>query len=374
MVLTARAPLGELDLVGAACLSPEEVLSTLGSGFDGVSSNDADERIEEFGPNALATHRVHATAVLFRQIRNPILVLLLGAVVVSGVTGGGTNAVIIVVIVALSVGLGFFNEYRAAVAMEALRGKIRHEAEVVRDGRSCRVPVTNLVPGDVVTLRIGDLVPADVRLLTVDELECDEGVLTGESMPVAKSAAPVNGRQALDQPGCAFTGTIVHQGSALGAVVGTAARTAFGQIAAGLTEKQGQTAFEVGLSRFSRFLFEVAAALTAFIFIINVALSRPLIEALLFSLAIAVGIAPRDDACHRDGEPGFRLEGAGSEESIGETAGGYRGSGQHRDSLHRQDGHSHRRSDHLRAGPRRQRARQRPSADLRAGVQRSDGH
>ena len=134
--------------------------------------------------------------------------------------------------------------------------------------------------------------PADLRLLNVDELECDEGVLTGESMPVAKSAAPVTDRQPLDQPGCAFMGTIVHQGSALGVVVRTGSRTAFGQIAAGLAEKQGQTAFEVGLSRFSRFLFEVAAVLTAFIFIVNVALSRPLIEALLFSLAIAVGIAP----------------------------------------------------------------------------------
>ena len=95
-----------------------------------------------------------------------------------------------------------------------------------------------------------------------------------------------------DQPGCAFMGTIVHEGSAVGVVVQTGARTAFGQIAAGLSEHQGQTAFEVGLSRFSRFLFGVAAALTAFIFIVNVALSRPLIEALLFSLAIAVGIAP----------------------------------------------------------------------------------
>jgi len=288
----ARAPLRELDLADAAGLAPDEALSCLGSGRDGLSADDVAQRVQQFGPNALATHRVRPTAVLFRQIRNPILVLLLGAALVSGLTGGGTNAVIIAVIVALSVGLGFFNEYRAEVAMASLRGKISHEAEVVRDGRAARVPVTDLVPGDVVSLRVGALVPADVRLVQVDELECDEGVLTGESMPVAKSLAPVTGRPALDQPGCAFMGTIVHEGSALGVVVRTGARTAFGQIAAGLAEKQGQTAFEVGLSRFSRLLFEVAAVLTAFIFIINVALSRPLIEALLFSLAIAVGIAP----------------------------------------------------------------------------------
>ena len=279
-------------MVSAAGLTCDEVLSGLGSGFEGLSSDDAADRLRQFGPNALATHRVRASAVLFRQIRNPILVMLLAAALISALTGGGTNAVIIVVIVALSVGLGFFNEYRAEMAMEALRANIRHEAEVLRDGRSCRVPVTNLVPGDVVSLRIGALVPADLRLLTVEELECDEGVLTGESMPVAKSTEAVAGRPALDQPGCVFMGTIVHQGSALGVVVRTGARTAFGRIAAGLSEKQGQTAFEVGLSQFSRFLFAVAAVLTAFIFIVNVALSRPLIEALLFSLAIAVGIAP----------------------------------------------------------------------------------
>src|ERR1019366_9491586 len=160
------------------------------------------------------------------------------------------------------------------------------------DGRMAPVPVTDLVPGDVVSLRVGALVPADLRLLKVDELEGDEGVLTGESMAVAKSVALTADHQALDQPGCAFMGTIVHQGSALGVLIRTGTRTAFGQIAAGLAEKQSQTAFETGLSRFSRFLFEVAAVLTAFIFIFNVALSRPLIEALLFSLAIAVGIAP----------------------------------------------------------------------------------
>jgi len=292
MAVVARAPFGELDLSDAAGLAPDEALARLGSGLDGLSSADAAERLHRFGPNALATHRVRATAVLLRQIRNPILVLLFGAALVSGLTGGGTNAVIIAVIVALSVGLGFFNEYRAEVAMASLRGKIRHEAEVVRNGRATRVPVTTLVPGDLVLLRIGGLVPADLRLLKIEELECDEGVLTGESMPVAKSVASSTEREALDQPGCAFMGTVVSQGSARGVVVRTGARTAFGQIAAGLAEKQGRTAFEAGLSRFSRFLFEVAAVLTAFIFIANVALSRPPIEALLFSLAIAVGIAP----------------------------------------------------------------------------------
>ncbi len=286
------APSAGLNLGEAAGLPCDAVLSRLESGPDGLSSAEAARRLGQFGSNSLGTHQVRATAVLFRQLRNPILILLLGAALVSGLTGGGTNALIIAAIVALSVGLGFFNEYRAERAMAALRGQIRHEAEVRRDGQMRRVAVTDLVPGDVVSLRIGALVPADLRLLEVDELECDEGVLTGESMPVTKSAAPVAGHQPSDRPGCALMGTIVHQGSALGVVVATGSRTAFGQIAAGLAERPSPTAFEVGLSRFSRLLFAVAAVLTVFIFIVNVALSRPLIEALLFSLAIAVGIAP----------------------------------------------------------------------------------
>ncbi len=244
MVTVAHAPGGELSSAEAAGLPPDEVLARLGSSTDGLSSEDVAERLRQFGPNALGTHRVRAAAVLLRQIRNPILILLLGAALVSGLTGGGTNALIIAVIVALSVGLGFFNEYRAERAMAALRAQIRQEAEVRRDGQQSRVPVMDLVPGDVVSLRIGALVPADLRLLTVDELECDEGVLTGGSMPVAKSVTPAGGREPRDQPGFAFMGTIVHQGSALGVVVRTGARTAFGQIAAGLAEKQRQTAFE----------------------------------------------------------------------------------------------------------------------------------
>jgi P-type Mg2+ transporter len=293
MVVVAGAQPGQLDLAEAAGLPPGDVLARLGSGPAGLSSAEAVQRLRRCGPNALGTHRVRPAAVLFRQLRNPILLLLLGAALVSGLTGGGTNALIIAVIVGLSVGLGFFNEYRAETAMAALRAQIRHEAEVRRDGQASRVPVLDLVPGDVVSLRIGDIVPADLRLLTVDELECDEGVLTGESMPAVKTAdAVARHHQGQDQPGCGFMGTVVHQGSATGVVVMTGAGTAFGQIAAGLADKPGQTAFEAGLARFSRFLFAVAAGLTAFIFIVNVALSRPLVDALLFSLAIAVGIAP----------------------------------------------------------------------------------
>jgi len=140
----------DLDLAAAGRMTSDEVVEKLVSGAAGLTSAEAAARLRRFGPNVLATREVRAGAVLFRQVRNPILILLLGAALVSGLTGGATNAVIIAVIVALSVGLGFVNEYRAEAAMSSLRSKIRHDAEVFRDGVTTHRPVAELVPGDLV--------------------------------------------------------------------------------------------------------------------------------------------------------------------------------------------------------------------------------
>jgi Mg2+-importing ATPase len=156
------------------------------------------------------------------------------------------------------------------------------------------VNVTELVPGDVVELRLGDIVPADIRLLDVVGLQCDEAVLTGESLPVDKNVDPVPDRTALAElTGCALMGTIVHAGSATGVVVSTGTRTEFGRIAAGLSTHPLDTEFQVGLRKFSMLLVYVGLTLTASIFIANVLLHKPIIDALLFSLAIAVGITPQ---------------------------------------------------------------------------------
>ncbi len=290
--MNGRSPGAVLDLNLAASMPFGDVLARLGTSDTGLTSTEAAERLAQLGPNALRTHKVRALSVLAAQVRNPLLLLLLVAAAVSGLTGDPTDAVIIAVIVALSVGLGFINEYRAEVAVAELHARIKREADVWRDGREQRLEVISLVPGDVVSLRVGALVPADLRLLEVNESECDEAVLTGEAMPVVKQVAPTESRSGLDLPGCAFMGTIVHEGSGKGVVVSTGPQTEFGKIAAGLGEQAAHTAFQVGLRNFSRFLFGVAAVLTTFIFLVNVALSRPPINALLFSLAIAVGITP----------------------------------------------------------------------------------
>ncbi|MGI8666607.1 MAG: magnesium-translocating P-type ATPase [Jatrophihabitans sp.] len=260
----------------------------------GLSDAEVARRQAHYGPNAVSSHRARLLPVLWHQLRSPLLALLMSAALASYFVGERSDAVIIGVIVALSVGLGFVNEYRAEKAAEALHDQIRHQTVAIRDGRPCSVEVTDLVPGDVLQLELGDIVPADLRLLEVTGLECDESVLTGESMPVAKNTQPVPAGTALAElAGCALMGTVVNAGSGRGLVVSTGARTEFGMIAAGLSTHQLDTEFQVGLRRFSMLLVYVAGALTTSIFVINVSLHKPIMDALLFSLAIAVGITPQ---------------------------------------------------------------------------------
>jgi len=282
-------------IASAAEATGTDLLQRLGVVADaGLSSAEATRRLAQAGANVVSSHRARLLPVLWHQLRSPLLVLLLSAAVASYFTGERSDAVIIGVIVGLSVGLGFVNEYRAEKAAEALHSRIRHQAVVVRDGRPVAVDVTVLVPGDVVELRLGDIVPADIRLLEATGLECEESVLTGESVPVEKDAAPVPaGTPLAELSGCALMGTVVSAGSGRGVVAATGARTEFGKIAAGLGAHPLDTEFQVGLRRFSMLLVYVAGALTTSIFVINVTLHKPVIDALLFSLAIAVGITPQ---------------------------------------------------------------------------------
>jgi P-type Mg2+ transporter len=282
-------------IMSAATLPAADVLREHGvTAGEGLSGEEVARRQARYGPNAVSSHRARLLPVLWHQLRSPLLGLLLAAAIASYFVGERSDAVIIGVIVGLSVGLGFVNEYRAEKAAEALHSQIRHQTVVIRGGRPITVDVTTLVPGDVVELRLGEIVPADIRLFAVSGLECDESVLTGESLPVDKNTIPVSPGTALAElSGCALMGTVVHAGSAGGIVVATGARTEFGKIAAGLNTHQRDTGFQIGLRRFSMLLVYVAAALTTSIFAINVVLHRPIIDALLFSLAIAVGITPQ---------------------------------------------------------------------------------
>lgn len=248
----------------------------------GLSSAAAAAALREFGPNVVRRSNANAWRVLLSQVKSPLLLLLAVTAFISYLVGQHSDAVIIGLILTASVGLGFVNEYQAAKAADALKARMTRQCTVWRDGAARQLPVSELVPGDLVEVRLGDIVPADLRLLEAKDLDCDESMLTGEAEPVSKSAG-----------GDLSMGTIVHTGWGRATVTTTGARTAFGAIAAGLGDAQPPTGFQRGLTQFSMLLVRIAAVLTLSIFAINLVLARPLIDAVLFSLAIAVGISPQ---------------------------------------------------------------------------------
>lgn len=283
-----------VTLRDAATAPAQDVLRALASRPGGLSTREAHERLGQVGPNALRTHGARPLAVLARQFNNPLLLLLFAAALVSAFVGEVTDAVIVLSISALSVGLGFINEYRSERAVEALHSQLHHTAVTSRDGDLRAIDVVTLVPGDVVRIGVGDVVAADLRLLAAEELECDEAVITGESLPAHKQAEPCPASDSpLDLPSCALMGSVVRSGSGVGVIVQTGGRTAFGEIALQLGERQPQTAFQLGLRDFSLFLVRATALLAGSILVVNLVLGRSLLDSALFALAIAVGLTPQ---------------------------------------------------------------------------------
>jgi Mg2+-importing ATPase len=291
-----RAGDGAIGLVEAARLPPDDVVERLQTSQAGLATSEAESRLQAYGPNAIRSHGVRALSILWSQLRNPLLILLATATLVALYTGEVTDAVIILGIVALSVGLGFINEYRSARVVEALHDSIRHRTRVVRDGQPASVDVTSVVPGDIVLLSTGDLVPADIRLIDAKEFECDEAVLTGEAMPKTKRPDPETGSDLVELSlrSIAYMGTVVRSGTARGVVLRTGSTTVFGRIALRLGDRQPETAFQRGLRGFSMLLVQVTTVLAGGIFLSNwLLLHRPIVEAALFALSIAVGLTPQ---------------------------------------------------------------------------------
>lgn len=262
------------------------LLGQLGVSSAGLSQREASERLDRYGPNELAIHRRGAAVrELTGLVLNPLVIILLIASAVSAVLGEPVNAAIIVFIVALNVVLNFAQTHRSQQAIDALRQQVALTALVVRDGHEITIPRRAVVPGDVLRLAAGDVVPADGRLLESRDLYVNEGVLTGESLPVDKDAS---------SPGdwnLSF-GTSVMSGGALMLAVVTGPRTAFGSIAEHLAEQEPQTAFEQGLSKFGLLITRLVFFLTLLVFLVNMVLRRDPLESFLFAVALAIGLTP----------------------------------------------------------------------------------
>ncbi len=275
--------------------SLDSLLATLRSAPNGLSTEEARQRLEEFGPNLLeAKEKATAAGLFMKQFKSPIVLILLFATGVSAVVQDWVDAIIILAIVLGSAGLSFVQEYNASNAAEKLRARVTIRSSVLRDGQSQTVPAEEVVPGDVVLLSAGSLVPADGVLLEARDFYVNQAVLTGETFPVEKTPGPVSPQASLvERTNCVFMGTNVLSGSGRALVVETGVSTAFGQIAERLSLRPPETEFERGIRRFGYLLTEVMLILVLVIFAVNVFFHKPILDSLLFSVALAVGLTPQ---------------------------------------------------------------------------------
>jgi Mg2+-importing ATPase len=275
--------------------SVEQALAGTAGREGGLSSQEAAARLRTWGPNELAPpRRFEALRELLRYLANPLVLILLVASAVSAAFGQAVSAAIIALMLVLSVALNFTQAYRSQRAAATLRRQVGQTATVLRDGVERELPVREVVVGDVVHLKAGDLVPADCRLLSAKDLFVNEAALTGESLPREKHATP----GALRPGGLGeavsgvFRGTSVISGLAAGLVVATGPATEFGRVAASLVGRPPETEFERGTRRFGFLILQVVVFLVLFVFLVNAMLKRDLLESFLFSVALAVGLTP----------------------------------------------------------------------------------
>lgn len=267
----------------------------MGSSPVGLRSAEARRRLATNGPNAI-DGRPHRTTVrlLISQFTSPIILILIAATVLSMVIGDPVDGAVILVIIVASGAIGFWQEHRATQAVTALARRVHVQVEVFRDGIEVSVPVDEIVRGDVVQLRAGDIVAADARILDCQSLLVDEAALTGESFPAEKSSAACAAGAALaDRTSAVFAGTFVVSGVGQAVVQATGRQTVIGSISTDLAHGDVTTRFEQGATAFGRMLVWVMLTLVAAVLIINIALQRPIVESLLFALALAVGITPQ---------------------------------------------------------------------------------
>jgi Mg2+-importing ATPase len=276
-------------------LPAAELLAHLQTTPSGITSDEARQRLARFGSNLLTPRkRSDSLALFLTQFKSPITLILLFAAGLSFFLHERVDVFIILAIVFISGLLGFWQERGAANAVEKLLAIVQIKAMVLRDGNPREIPVEEIVPGDVIILNGGDIIPGDCLILESKDLFVDEATLTGETYPVEKSAGELAKETQLgERNNTLFMGTHAVSGSAKAVVVFTGTETEFGKVSQRLKLRPPETEFERGVRRFGYFLMEITMLLVISIFAINAYMGRPVLEALLFSLALAVGLTPQ---------------------------------------------------------------------------------
>lgn len=271
------------------------LLVRMQSGEQGLTQAEAEARLQRYGPNRLQNHRsVSIWRLFLGQFKSSIILMLLFATLLSYYLHDKLDAAIILGIILISALLGFWQEKGANDAVGKLLALVQIRAAIMRDGLEQELPAQDVVPGDVVVLRAGDIIPADCRLLSSDNLFVDEAILTGESYPAEKWPGELAGDTPLGgRHNCLWMGSHVQSGYARALVVATATRSEFGKLSERINLKAPETEFEAGIRRFGYLLMEVTLILVILIFAVNVYLDKPVMESFLFALALAVGLTPQ---------------------------------------------------------------------------------
>lgn len=271
------------------------VLQNLNSTSTGLTKEEAASRLKEYGTNSIKGQEKTAPIMLFlNQFKSLIILIMIIATAISAATGDWIDSLIIFAIVLASVVLSFLQEYKANNVIEELRSRIQNKSTVIRDSKTEEIPTTMLVPGDIVMLSTGSLIPADGLILKCDSFYVNQSVLTGESFAIEKEAEAVQEDAALtERRNCVFMGTNVRSGSAMVLVIKTGRSTEYGQIAKELTKKSPETEFGRGVRHFGYFLAVIMLFLTVIVFVINMIMKKLFTDSLLFSVALAVGITPQ---------------------------------------------------------------------------------
>lgn len=275
--------------------SADEVFKQLQTSQQGLMSDEAQQRLKRYGANLLKPKKQATTlTLLLNQFKSPIILILVFAAGLSFFLQDPQDAIIILVIVLVSGLLSFWQERGASNAVEKLLATVQIRATVLRDGTSTEIPVEQVVPGDIVLLSAGDVIPGDCMILESKDLFVDEAALTGETYPVEKEVQVLAAETPLSKRiNTLYMGTHVTSGTAKAVVVHTGTETEFGQVSVRLRVRPPETEFEHGVRRFGYLLMEVTLLLVIGIFAINVLLHRPVLDSLLFSLALAVGLTPQ---------------------------------------------------------------------------------
>lgn len=272
-------------------LSTGALCTELGCSLQGLTAGDAADRLDRFGPNSDAPPRIEGAArAILRRLLEPLSLILLVAGIVSMLTGDGIGGLIIVLILALSIGLDTVQEGHAVRAAEILRRSVALKAEVKRDGAFRDIEVDQVVPGDLLRVRAGDIIPADALILESTAFTAGEAALTGEPYPVQKRAGAAADPD--DRSNALFRGAVAQTGEAIALVVRTGRDTVFGAAASALAETQARSPFERDLREFGLVVARATFALVLVVLTVRVAFGRPVIDSLLFAVALAVGLTP----------------------------------------------------------------------------------